>query len=552
MCAELSSGGLRIPIAIDAPELASESERFESGSRELIILAIVGVAVLGGLALRWTDLQRWSLWWDEGFTAWAAGLPVSHIISFARSDNQAPLYYLLQHFWDVPFGNSEFALRSLSAVFGTLSLPIFYLLARKVLKDGAAIALAFWLFAFSMKQIWYSREARAYEAASFFALFALLGLVCFLEKRSARAFVIVVLASALTLYLHNMMFFYVLSLDIVWLLYPSERRLALRVRDITLANACIGILYLPLVVNLLHQVRAVAGNLYWVQKPTLLTVVGTLTETAGFEPAHLALFAKKVLLLPWPVWPVLRDTSGLILLLLCVALFAGGLWRVSRAERRKELCFVLYGLVPILLGFVLSHKLPLYIDRVFTTSSIVVPIVFALPLAVQRSAKTKRLFVGVAVAIALAATLSSAGFFKSGERLAKSSEDWRGVIASVLTIHESNRLVLFVPPAGEIFFDYYSRDFPDVERRVPRAGLQEDFHSRFPPPKSRILGDSDIQRLKSIVESHSYFEIDLVMTHDVDPDGLVVKYLSRRFVEQADISPARPIRIIPFRAVQRP
>jgi len=94
-----------------------------------------------------------SLWWDEGFTVWASGLPLGQIIPFARSDNQAPLYYLMQHYWGLCFGNSEFALRSLSALFGTLALPVFtYSKARP--EGWKATALAFWLFAFSLRQIW--------------------------------------------------------------------------------------------------------------------------------------------------------------------------------------------------------------------------------------------------------------------------------------------------------------------------------------------------------------------------------------------------------------
>ena len=519
-------------------------------SQQAIALLVVGVAILGGIAFRWLDLQRWSLWWDEGFTVWAASLPLRHVIPFAKSDNQAPLYYLLQHFWDAFFGDSEFALRSLSAVFGTLSLPVFYLLAKKVLKDGTATALAFWLFAFSMRQIWYSREARAYEAGSFFALVALLGLMVFLEKRSAWALVTIVLSSALTLYLHNMMAFYLLALDLVWLIYPSDRTWTRRLREMLLANTFIGLLFLPWVVTLLHQVTAVAGNLYWVSRPTLSSVAATLRDTAGFEVAQLARFAKKALALPWPVDPVLRDAVGAGLLLLSLALLVAGFWRVSNLERRKNLCFLLYCLTPIALVFVLAQKMPVYIDRVFTTSSIVVPLIFAFPLAVHKGRRSRRLLLVLGVAMAGAAALSSLGFFHYGEKLARADENWRGVISTVLTIPQTNRLVLFVPPAGEIFFNYYSRHFPMIERRVAHTGLQEDFYDRFPPPKSRILDTEDINHLRKVLGAHHYSEVDLVLTHSVDPRGLVTGYLSRHFIEQQDLMSTGPIRVIPFRSLR--
>jgi hypothetical protein len=529
--------------------LRSELPQGTVALRELVGLAVIGTAILGGIAFRWLDLAKQSLWWDEGFTVWASGLSIGRIIPFTRGDNQAPLYYLLQHYWDLLFGNSEFTLRSLSALFGTLALPVFYLLAKRVLKDSMAVVLAFWLFAFSMKQIWYSREARAYETASFFALVALYALVLFLEKRSAWAFAAVVLSSALTLYLHNMMFFYLLALDTVWLIYPSERPWTRRIREMLLANVCMGVLYLPWVVSLLAQVTAVAGNLYWVPRPTLRTVAGTLKDIAGFKAAYLTLFAKKFLPLPLRV---LEDGVRLGLVVLFGALLAGGFWRVSKTERRKNLCFLVYSLLPILLVLILSQKIPLYLDRVFTASSIAVPIVLAFPLAAQKGSRRKVLSAVLALALAGVSVLSGFGFVRYGEELVRNGEDWRGVIATVLRIPETNRLVLFVPPAGEIFFDYYSRDFSSTDTSVARTGLHEDFRGRFPPPKSRIINENDVEHLRMLVESHQYFEIDLVLTHDVDPHGLIVNYLDRHFIRQEEPAPSGQIRIIPFRALLRP
>jgi 4-amino-4-deoxy-L-arabinose transferase-like glycosyltransferase len=540
----------RIRMAVVEPGLHHEPSQNATSLREIAVPAAMGIALLVGLAFRWLNLQRWSLWWDEGFTVWASGLPLGRIIPFARSDNQAPLYYLLQHYWDVLFGNSEFALRSLSAVFGTLALVLFYFLAKKILKDRIAVALAFWLFAFSLRQIWYAREARVYEIASFFALLSLYGLVQFLEKRSVWPFVTVVLASALTLYLHNMMFFYLLALDIVWLLYPSEKPWIRRIPELLLANFCMALLYLPWAVTLLAQVGAVAGNLYWVPKPSFQTLLGTLASTAGFDMDLLGLVAKK---LPSPLGLGFVYSAQLGLLVLCGTLLVGGLWHVSNTERRKNLCFIVYGLLPILLIFILSRRMPLYIDRVFTTSSIVVPIIFAFPLVAQKDPKFKRLYSALGFAVGVLTALSSLGFFQSGESFARNRENWRGVVATVLTIPETNRLVLFVPPAGEIFFDYYSRNFPAKDTSVARTGLQEDFRGKFPPPKSRIITEQDVDHLRALLASQKYFEIDVVMTHEIDPQGLILNYLDHNYIRQKEPPPSDPrIRIIPFRSLPRP
>src|SRR5579863_5196790 len=215
---------------------AVESERPQSSAayREILALCIVGVAALGGFAFRWLDLQRWSLWWDEGYTAYAAGLSSANVIRFAKSDDHPPLYYLLQHFWTALFGNSEFALRALSALAGSVALVVFYMLAKRILKDRMATALAMWLFAFSLRQVWYSREARAYEVASLFALTALCTLIVFLEKPTVWTFTAIIVCSTVTLYLHTMMAFYFLALNVVWTIYPSRKTLGQRLKEIFL------------------------------------------------------------------------------------------------------------------------------------------------------------------------------------------------------------------------------------------------------------------------------------------------------------------------------
>src|SRR5258708_33224264 len=80
--------------------LRSELPQGTVAWRALVAVAVIGTAILGGIAFRWLNLPKQSLWWDEGFTVWTSGLALGRIIPFARSDNQAPLYYLLQHGWD--------------------------------------------------------------------------------------------------------------------------------------------------------------------------------------------------------------------------------------------------------------------------------------------------------------------------------------------------------------------------------------------------------------------------------------------------------------------
>ncbi len=490
-----------------------------------IAAGLTAAAVLSAVVLRWFHLGKLSLWWDEGFTAWQSGLSPAELVRFARSDTYPPLYFFLQRYWVALFGNSEYALRALSALFGTLSLPVFYFLAKKVLRESMAVALAMWLFAFSMMQIWYSREARSYELASFLALVSLYALVLFLERRSPLLFASIVLSVAVSLYMHNMMFFYLLALNVTWLIYPSERGWVQRLKELSLADILAGVLFLPWASSLLTQIATVGGHLWWVPRPTVSTLFGTLSVIAGFDMEYLSWLPGRLLpLSAQAAWVCVVGGTGF----LCAALLAGGLWRVPKADRSKNVSLLLYCLLPILVVFVLSQKVqPLYIERVFTASSVVVPIVFAYPLALQRGRKGRMLYGFLGIILAAATALSAFGFLRYQEK-----ENWRDATTKLLGIPEANRLIVFVPPAGEILFNYYSQRSPVMGRGVTKIGLPASF--RIPAPPARITGAGDIDRLKLAVESRKYSEIDLVLAHEADPQGLVLDYLDQVFIRQEE------------------
>jgi mannosyltransferase len=501
-------------------------------------------AVWSAVVLRWFHLGKQSLWFDEGYTEWASSLSPGAIVRWAQhGDLLPPLYLLLQHYWGALFGNSEYALRALSAFFGTLSLPVFYLLAKKVLKDNMAVALAMWLFAFSMMQVWYSQEARNYALLSFLGLLGLCALVLFLERRSVALFATIVLSVAASLYTHNMMFFYLLALNIIWLIYPSERAWMQRVREALLADTLAGVLYLPWVPSLLAQLgRQSQIKASWVPIPTASQLLGTLSVIAGFNLDYLQAITVRFL-------PLSSHTAWVCVVggvsLLCAALMAGGVWRVSKLDRSANVSLLLYCLVPILVVFVYSRiATPVFIDRVFINSSAVVPIVFAYPLTVQKGPKGRIFYAVLGIVLGATTALSGFGYLRYQEK-----EDWRGATSSLLRIPEKPRLILFISRTSEILFDYYARSSPPMAPSVEKAGFPLSFYEGFPAPPKKITDANDINRLKLALESKKYSEIDLLLSHEQghDPNGLVFDYLNRVFIRQEE-QRFNGIRIIRFLA----
>jgi 4-amino-4-deoxy-L-arabinose transferase-like glycosyltransferase len=125
----------------------------------------VSSAVLLGIFLRFFHLDLMGLWVDEIHTlgpamhakTLAEGL--WHYIVLAPTP---PLYYYFMVFWSSLFGFEEWYLRLPSAIFGSMTIAVFWIGLRKAY--GAPFAsLASILMALSWPSIYYSQEVRTYS-----------------------------------------------------------------------------------------------------------------------------------------------------------------------------------------------------------------------------------------------------------------------------------------------------------------------------------------------------------------------------------------------------
>src|SRR6185369_3416608 len=92
-------------------------------------IGALGICVLAA-ALRIPPLGE-SLWLDELHTAWCALGPLDEVAERAAIGNQGPLYYWLEWLLADVFGPTEFSLRLLSLVSGSLLPLALFLLARR-------------------------------------------------------------------------------------------------------------------------------------------------------------------------------------------------------------------------------------------------------------------------------------------------------------------------------------------------------------------------------------------------------------------------------------
>lgn len=128
-------------------------------NRRIILLLIILLA----FASRVFRLSDASVWWDEGIAIWQARMPILNMMRWTSVDVHPPFYFGLLHFWMTPTGESEFAIRFLSALAGTLTVVVLWRLGRLLFPARPEVALlAAGFLAFSRFAVWWSQEARMY------------------------------------------------------------------------------------------------------------------------------------------------------------------------------------------------------------------------------------------------------------------------------------------------------------------------------------------------------------------------------------------------------
>jgi mannosyltransferase len=130
-----------------------------------------------GAALRFSALTAQSFWYDEAVSVNLARHSLLDLLTGrARDLGNPPLYPALLHVWMGLFGESDGAVRALSALLGTATIPVVVILARQVFPARVAF-LGGTLLAVSPFHLQMAQEARAYTLLAFLGAVSALALV---------------------------------------------------------------------------------------------------------------------------------------------------------------------------------------------------------------------------------------------------------------------------------------------------------------------------------------------------------------------------------------
>lgn len=404
-----------------------------------LLFAMIGV----GAVLRFVALTHQSFWYDETVSTRLAQADLVDILAGrARDLGNPPFHLILLHVWTKIFGPGDAAARALSAIAGIASIPLVYVVARRLLEQRAAL-LAVALFALSPVQVYFGQEARVYSLVT---LECLASMACLLRavdvdaRGRLGAWIGFGALTFLEMYSHYFTMFFIAS-QALWILVAHRRRPRIWLAALAAfagAGLIFAIVWLP---SMVAQATT-KGNLGRAADTWYLQLMST----------PMVFWVGTTLLWKGVVTPF-RCAAAAISVLACAAAVIAGV-RAIRSDRRAALLLIAWLSAPVLLALLVSLTLfPFYYARYA---------LYAAPAYYMLIAAGVVSFAGrwrLAVTGALAGTMIASLFFYFTTLV---KLDWRDAAVWVQLNQQPGDLQSFDADIGETSFARYAG--PDESR----------------------------------------------------------------------------------------
>jgi len=252
--------------------------------KEILALSL---CLLIGFALRIYTFDKKCLWMDEIYTFNDSRDDLKGQLKFYAANPtflHPPLFFILTHQF-YPFSKPERDLRLIPLIFGTLSIPMIYLLARSfspVIAIPCTLSLTFMAYHISLSQ-----EGRSYALLMFFAMLGLYFFLKHLKTSKTRYLFLVAAAYAILFHTSYSTIPFILFSQVLWFYRTDESPYKLRIRPLITLNGSFVLMFLPWVIFLLFNYRGQhVTDLQNIQVPLRLwgIMYGILHDWAPYTP----------------------------------------------------------------------------------------------------------------------------------------------------------------------------------------------------------------------------------------------------------------------------
>ncbi len=332
-----------------------------------------GLVVFAAISL-WT-ITKSSIWFDEAFGAYLIQFDFGEIARYTATDVHPPFYYWALKLWSLLFGTSEFALRSMSVLFGAVAIFFAFLLAKRMFGRRAAWTSLLFL-ALAPMFIRYSQEMRMYTLVAAIAFAATYTLTIAVEQNKRKHWIVYGLLVGLGMWTH-----YFAAL--IWLAHWVWRAWVVRSetktkfwktffsKDWIIAHVVAVVFFLPWLPWLIRQILDVQVNGFWIPPVSPITLPNFFTNVLYYQDQETVN--------PWA-------TLVLLTILVTVITLAVRVYRKVDALTRQNYTLIgAIAFVPIVLLFVASMP-PLrssFIDRYLIPSTLGIALFIGVTLALN-------------------------------------------------------------------------------------------------------------------------------------------------------------------------
>ena len=385
---------------------------FAKHEKSVSVIAVL-VAVLVFSAICFTQIGRWSIWFDESFTHFLVKFNFLDIAKWTASDVHPPLFYWLLKLWSLIFGSSDVALRAFSTLCGAGAIAMGFVVSRKLFGKKAGY-LALPLLALSPMLLRYGIEMRMYAFVVFLVFLQLFILIKIREKSTRLRWVLYGFLLAIGAWTQYFAVFSGVA-QVIWLYVSAradlgEKKLFSRkiwrkfitgseqksqkIKDIIFAKngnllqavLVAFIVFLPWIPFVLIQFLTVATSGFWIPPVNFATIPDLISSVFFFETAA-----------------NLTGWFSIIMIAVIALIFAQARKAFSanpKKDFRESFNLVLFGVIippAILLLISLPPMRSYFIDRYVLASVAMVPVLIAAIISVSR--KNTKNVLGIALYI---------------------------------------------------------------------------------------------------------------------------------------------------------
>ena len=412
----------------------------------------LGLLILLAFALRVYRLGAQDIWGDEAFSIFLSQQPLNVVVAGA-SDTHPPLYPFLLFLWLRVGGASAFATRALSALIGTLAVPLIFVFTRRLSTRPRVAWFAAFLAAISPLLIYYSQETRMYELAAVLALASTYFCLTLFPRaeeiylgrgegvrgmRGGEYFA----STLLAIYTHYSAFFVVAAQNVFLVIYWLRHRRALGwvfLRDWILTQLFLMVCYVPWIA---------------VQMAFLRDKASARFDEWGWRGVEM-IFGKTFLAfgVGLTVDAPLAQIATVVFLLVA-ALGAISIWR---ARESAAWLAPLYFLAPVAVAYIVNPIMPFFFERYVLVAlpGFIVLIAFGLDDLLRRN---RRFAIGIIGILILFNAFSLSQYYLNDDY----AKGKYGQMMAYISAHAQpgDALVLNNPLQKPLYRYYAPRDLP--------------------------------------------------------------------------------------------